>query len=423
MPPFAGDKNAKNPQRKNNMDISLIYPPLRWQCKEILMAGWPEAARLHPEDAWFCLGSCFAQRSAKALKQHLLSVHLGARAPLYTPEAIFRWLQLCQTTENGQKHFFDAVSPLFIEAPDSHNHGRGNRQRFLHPHTPGWLEAEKSEELGQLLWRQCHFESQFLQRSRVVLITLGSSFSLYSAAQQCYWSNGHRLNARANHLSANNTSNADTQILQKELFRPQQIEQALEGIIHIIYVLNPRAQIICSVSPLRHDPLPPEENSLSKAQLLCAVHRLRRRAAHETGPFANWSYFPAYEIVMDELRDYRWYERKQLRIESLTLLLKRLLAAVASKQLKEFLHQTTNLGKLLRHKQHDKDSKAELWPGKPNGLSKKNPDSQPFQKQNEEFAKSLLEQLKGQYPQAELPKDIESYRNLLAAYRLEEYTY
>ena len=152
-----------------------MYPPLQWQSNEILMAGLIEAARLRPEDSWFCLGSCFAQRSAKALKQHLLNVHFGAGAPLYTPEAILRWLELCRLAAeennknrgnepNGQKRFFDAVSPLFLEAPDSfHPH----RKRFLHPHTPGWLEAESAEELARLLWRQCDWECQLLQRSRV----------------------------------------------------------------------------------------------------------------------------------------------------------------------------------------------------------------------------------------------------------------
>ena len=144
---------------------------------------------------------------------------------------------------------------------------------------------------------------------------------------------------------------------KKKLFDAQQIERALADSIQILFELNPKAQIICSVSPLRHDPLPPEDNSLSKAQLLCAVHRLRRKAAAApSGPLANWSYFPAYEIVIDELRDYRWYDGKQLRIEALDLLLERLLAAVAGKELKQFLHQTAKLARLLRHKPHRKGS-------------------------------------------------------------------
>ena len=356
-----------------------------------MMARWPEAARLGPEDSWFCIGSCFAQRSARALKQHLLNVHFAAGAPLYTPEAILRWLELCRLAEHGQKCFFDAVRPLFLEAPPSSNYPR----RVLHPHTPGWLEAESAEELAQRLWRQCHLEGRLLKQSRAVVLTFGSSFSLYSTVQQCYWSNGHRLNAK-------NTDCGDTNILQKELFRPKQIERALEDSIQIIFELNPKAQIICSVSPLRHDPLPPEDNSLSKAQLLCAVHRLRRKA-EPSGPLANWSYFPAYEIVMDELRDYRWYDGRQLRIEALALLLERLLAAVAGAELRQFLHQTTKLVRLLRHKPHNRDSAGLCAP------------------QSEILAQNLLEQLQQQYP--ELPKDIQSCRKLLEACQLEPYTY
>jgi hypothetical protein len=63
--------------------------------------------------------------------------------------------------------------------------------------------------------------------------------------------------------------------------------------------------ILLTVSPIRHLKDGAAENQLSKATLLVAAHRLVER-------FANVHYFPAYEIVMDDLRDYRFYERDRV---------------------------------------------------------------------------------------------------------------
>lgn len=65
--------------------------------------------------------------------------------------------------------------------------------------------------------------------------------------------------------------------------------------------MNPDIQIVVTVSPIRHTREGLVQNSLSKARLLVAAHQL-------TKIFPYVSYFPSYEIVVDELRDYRWFE-------------------------------------------------------------------------------------------------------------------
>ncbi|MEY2692721.1 MAG: hypothetical protein RIT03_1111 [Bacteroidota bacterium] len=85
----------------------------------------------------------------------------------------------------------------------------------------------------------------------------------------------------------------------KELLSVSQIENALQKLIESIQAVNPNVQVLFTVSPVRHSKDGLVENQRSKAQLLVALHKLLE--THQA------YYFPAYEILLDELRDYRFY--------------------------------------------------------------------------------------------------------------------
>ena len=85
----------------------------------------------------------------------------------------------------------------------------------------------------------------------------------------------------------------------KELLSVGQIETALQKLIESIQAVNPNVQVLFTVSPVRHSKDGLVENQRSKAQLLVALHQLIE--THKA------YYFPAYEILLDELRDYRFY--------------------------------------------------------------------------------------------------------------------
>jgi hypothetical protein len=87
----------------------------------------------------------------------------------------------------------------------------------------------------------------------------------------------------------------------KELLSPEIIAQSIESILFTISVLNPNCNCIFTVSPVRHLKDGAVENNLSKAHLIAALHKT---ITHYSSPI---NYFPSYEIMMDELRDYRFY--------------------------------------------------------------------------------------------------------------------
>jgi hypothetical protein len=89
----------------------------------------------------------------------------------------------------------------------------------------------------------------------------------------------------------------------KELMSLEEVIQSLENIINLVKKVNPDTSIIFTVSPVRHLKDGFIENTQSKAHLISAIHKVINNKLY---------YFPSYEIMMDELRDYRFYEEDMI---------------------------------------------------------------------------------------------------------------
>ncbi len=100
----------------------------------------------------------------------------------------------------------------------------------------------------------------------------------------------------------------------KELLSINQTEESLKSIVSLVHSINPNCNFIFTVSPVRHVKDGFVENSLSKAHLVSAIHSVLNRKFSTSLELTtqNNIYFPAYEIMMDELRDYRFYAEDML---------------------------------------------------------------------------------------------------------------
>ena len=134
----------------------------------------------------------------------------------------------------------------------------------------------------------------FLQKSDVVFITLGTAYCYFLQESGAVVSNCHRQNANLFH---------------RELISAERTVQALESAVQSLQTLNPQARIVLTVSPLRHLKDGAHGNQLSKATLLLGANSVVKA-------FKNVEYFPSYEIVMDELRDYRFYAADMIHLSS-----------------------------------------------------------------------------------------------------------
>jgi len=126
----------------------------------------------------------------------------------------------------------------------------------------------------------------FLKEADWLIITLGSAFSYRLADGGAGVANCHR---------------APNQTFHKHLMTIEEINTALDSCIHQLFYFNPNLRIIFTVSPVRHVRDGVVENNRSKARLIESVH-------HLVNKFDRIWYFPAYELVIDILRDYRFYD-------------------------------------------------------------------------------------------------------------------
>jgi hypothetical protein len=127
---------------------------------------------------------------------------------------------------------------------------------------------------------------KFATSAQWLVVTLGSAFAYRHNELDIHVSNNHR---------------APHQLFTKELLDIEFIiAQLLQGIAHI-RTLNPTLKIIFTISPVRHLRDGVIDNNRSKARLIESVYKI---CQHEAECF----YFPSYEIVVDELRDYRFYD-------------------------------------------------------------------------------------------------------------------
>ena len=150
------------------------------------------------------------------------------------------------------------------------------------------MNKTSSSEFLNNLNKQLDLAHQFLKETRVFILTLGTS-----------WVYKH---SKTNEIVANCHKIPQTQF-EKKLLTVNENEYYLNEIIKTIQAFNQNIQIIMTVSPVRHIKDGFVENNWSKANLISALHSLQNKSI---------LYFPSYEILMDELRDYRFYAADML---------------------------------------------------------------------------------------------------------------
>jgi hypothetical protein len=138
----------------------------------------------------------------------------------------------------------------------------------------------------------------FLKNAGWLIITLGSAFSyrLTDVARQ-----SDVVPAQNGWEGVANCHRAPASWFTKHLLTIREITESIDLCLHQLFQFNPDIKIIFTISPVRHLRDGVIENNRSKARLIEAVH-------HMVDKFDRLYYFPAYELVIDVLRDYRFYD-------------------------------------------------------------------------------------------------------------------
>lgn len=226
----------------------------------------PPAAPILFGDRIMLIGSCFTEHMARQLRQHGFPVLENPNGILFNPQSVARSLN---------SYLRPATPELFC----------------LHELWHSWdyhsLYSHQQKEKAQAgMERSQQTAGTFLKSAQWLIITLGSAYQYFLKENKQPVANNHR---------------APGQWFEKKLLEIDFIKNNLSDILQALMSENPALKIIFTISPVRHSRDGIVANNRSKARLLEAVHQLCEQSD-------SFYYFPAYELVIDVLRDYRFYD-------------------------------------------------------------------------------------------------------------------
>jgi hypothetical protein len=179
-----------------------------------------------------------------------------------------------------------------------------------------------------------------LQNATHVIITLGTAWGYRYKKTEKLVANCHKI---------------PQQEFDKELAKIDAIYADLSSILTDLRAINPNINVLFTVSPVRHLKDGFVENQRSKAHLISAVHSIVENEKQT-------EYFPSYEIMMDELRDYRFYARDLLHPNALAVdyIWEKFASVYLSPQAQQWSVKIDEVQKAMAHRPFDATSNAHV---------------------------------------------------------------
>jgi GSCFA family protein len=220
-------------------------------------------------DKLLLIGSCFTEHIGNYLQELKFDVLQNPHGILFDPlsvsNSLVSYIQNKQYTENNLVY----LNELWQSWQHHSIYSNINKEACL-------KNINESQNRAH----------SFLKKTKWLIITLGSSFSYRLIENNQPVANCHR---------------APAQMFRKHLMTIEETNTSLDNCLFQLFHFNPDLRVIFTVSPVRHIRDGVVENNRSKARLIEVVHHLANK-------FDRIHYFPAYELVIDILRDYRFYD-------------------------------------------------------------------------------------------------------------------
>jgi hypothetical protein len=203
------------------------------------------------------------------------------------------------------------------------------------------LSNSNKEELINNLNTIIKSTNQQISESSHFIITYGTSWVYRNIESDSIVANCHKVPQKQ---------------FKKELLSVEEIKESIANTLELIHSVNSNCNIIFTVSPVRHIKDGFVENQWSKANLISAIHSVLQV------PISGAAYFPSYEIMMDELRDYRFYAEDMLHPNQIAIdyIWKRFKETTISETAYGTMDEVEGIQKSLSHKPFNPDSESHL---------------------------------------------------------------
>ena len=288
----------------------------------------PFDTKINHQHKLLLIGSCFTEQIGNKLAHHKFRVLDNPNGILFNPISITKsiWSYI-----NNKQY---GANDLFYQ--NENWNSWEHHSRFSHPDQQACVDGINASQ------NRAH---EFLRSADWLLITLGSAF-VYELAEKSVVANCHKV---------------PTDKFNKRLLQLEEVVSALQQMQEGLSAINPYLKIIYTISPVRYLRDGFVENNRSKATLHLAVQQLTQ--------LANTFYFPAYELVMDDLRDYRFYAEDMVHpnYAATNYVWKKFIATSIDEPSQELMKEINNINAAKSHKafnpasdQHKKFLQANL---------------------------------------------------------------
>ena len=270
------------------------------------------------------IGSCFAGNIGAALLEKKFNVDVNPFGVQYNPLSIATILS----------RIVDGT-PFAENSPELFEHN-GKWHSILH-HSD--FSRDSRRELTECINKRLSAAHNAIGECDTIIITLGTAYAYTRNSDNTVAGNCHKLPGNC---------------FTRSLLGIEDITERMQSVMQHIIALNPGVKFIFTVSPIRHLRDGAHDNQKSKATLLLAIDRITEALPQNT------AYFPSYEIMMDELRDYRFYADDMLHpstkaIEYIWECFDKCYFNEATRKLNT---KTTEIARGLAHRPFDPDAAA-----------------------------------------------------------------
>ena len=265
------------------------------------------------------LGSCFAENMGSKFSYYKFDVDVNPCGIIYNPLSVANVLRLLVEGKRFEKNDLREVGGKWVSL---FHHG-------------AFSSADPDECLHRINDRLTKATGE-LRTLDLLVITWGTAWVYKYIPVNIIVSNCHKIPSRE---------------FERSRLSVEDIVREYLVLIERLREINPGLRILFTVSPIRHWKDGAHGNQLSKATLLLAIDRLREEIQHVY-------YFPAYEIVLDELRDYRFYAEDMLHVSGFTVdyIWERFLYSFISPEVFGLMNQIGRINKGVAHRPFEPQS-------------------------------------------------------------------
>lgn len=235
--------------------------------------------KLLPQHRLFFCGSCFSGNIGEKLLNFGFQTVINPLGVLFNPASIRACFQYLHDEREFQPDDFFEDKGIYYSFLLHSKHSGTNLNNLIN-----YVNTELKQK------------KDFLKQTNFVFITLGTSFVFELKENNQIVANCHKQNP---------------ELFNRRMLSVDEVQQEILKTIAIVRSMNPDASIVFTISPIRHWRDGALENQVSKSHLFSALYPLLSTQ--------NLYYFPSYELMMDELRDYRFYADDLIHLSEMAI--------------------------------------------------------------------------------------------------------